>query len=195
MVTDWSHFIIFNYAYGNRTLEDYAAIYTGYFPSGVHFTDWQTPICADILGDFREEVIGKTSDGSRILIYTNTEPINTRRVCFLQDKLYRQSFAHHSIEYGTDPYLGGYPMPGAPGNGSISGTISDTAGIGISGIGVELTFGSINHYATTDDSGYYSFEHLCADTYTIVPTDTILYSFTPTYRTAILSTDDEILTG
>jgi len=50
------------------------------------------PVCiADVLGDWREELI--TRDGSLIRIYTTTIPTNTRRPSLMDDSQYRLSIA------------------------------------------------------------------------------------------------------
>ncbi|MDI6449772.1 hypothetical protein [Anaerobaca lacustris] len=60
---------------------------------------------ADVLGDWREEVITVT-DGV-IRIYTTTVPATTRRVCLMQDHLYRMDVAMQAMGYFYPPQLGG----------------------------------------------------------------------------------------
>ncbi|MFX1378602.1 MAG: silent information regulator protein Sir2 [Promethearchaeota archaeon] len=55
----------------------------------------------DILGDWREEVI--VSVEGEIRIYTTTIPAEDRRVCLMQDPIYRLDVAHNSMGYSQVP--------------------------------------------------------------------------------------------
>lgn len=59
---------------------------------------------ADILGDWREELVTVTRGELRI--YSTTIPAADRRVCLMQDPLYRNDICHHTMGY-TDRH---YPM-------------------------------------------------------------------------------------
>jgi hypothetical protein len=59
---------------------------------------------ADILGDWREEIV--TVWGGELRIYSTTIPASDRRVCLMQDPLYRNDVCHHTMGY-TDRH---YPM-------------------------------------------------------------------------------------
>jgi rhamnogalacturonan endolyase len=59
---------------------------------------------ADIIGDWREEVI--TSVEGELRIYTTTIPATTRRVTLMQDRLYRNDTAFESMGYFFPPQLG-----------------------------------------------------------------------------------------
>lgn len=52
---------------------------------------------ADIIGDWREELI--TSVAGELRIYTTSIPATDRRVCLLQDPIYRQDVAHLAMGY------------------------------------------------------------------------------------------------
>ena len=58
---------------------------------------------ADCLGDWREEII--TSLPGEIRIYTTAIPATTRRVCLMQDRLYRLDVATASMGYFYPPQL------------------------------------------------------------------------------------------
>jgi rhamnogalacturonan endolyase len=58
---------------------------------------------ADILGDWREEII--TSVPGELRIYTTTLPAADRRPCLMQDPLYRQDVAHLAMGYAQPPML------------------------------------------------------------------------------------------
>jgi rhamnogalacturonan endolyase len=63
---------------------------------------------ADILGDWREEIV--TFIGGELRIYTTTIPAADRRVTLMQDRLYRNDVTHRSMGYPHVPmtsfYLG-----------------------------------------------------------------------------------------
>ena len=56
---------------------------------------------ADILGDWREEII--TSVNGELRIYTTTIPATDRRACLMQDAIYRLDVAHLSMGYPQPP--------------------------------------------------------------------------------------------
>jgi hypothetical protein len=61
---------------------------------------------ADILGDWREELI--TVLPGELRIYTTTIPACDRRVCLMQDGVYRAEVAHRSMGYEQSPVTGYY---------------------------------------------------------------------------------------
>ncbi|MBI4327100.1 MAG: silent information regulator protein Sir2, partial [Chloroflexi bacterium] len=63
---------------------------------------------ADGLGDWREEII--TALDGEIRIYTTAIPATTRRVCLMQDRLYRTDVAMQTMGYFYPPQLGGKPV-------------------------------------------------------------------------------------
>jgi rhamnogalacturonan endolyase len=56
---------------------------------------------ADILGDWREEII--TSIEGELRIYTTTIPATDRRICLMQDRIHRIDVAHLSMGYPQPP--------------------------------------------------------------------------------------------
>lgn len=58
-------------------------------------------LVADVLGDWREELI--TCAPGELRIYTTTIPATTRRVTLMQDRLYRNDIAVNSMGYNTPP--------------------------------------------------------------------------------------------
>jgi rhamnogalacturonan endolyase len=83
-------------------------------------------LCADIIGDWREEVVFRTSDNKELRIYTTTIPTEHRLVTLMHDPQYRLSVAWQNVGYNqpTQPgyYLGeGMSPPRQP---AISTTIS-----------------------------------------------------------------------
>ena len=61
---------------------------------------------ADILGDWREELVTVLSGELRI--YTTTIPAKDRRICLMQDPVYRMEVAHRSMGYEQSPVTGYY---------------------------------------------------------------------------------------
>jgi rhamnogalacturonan endolyase len=67
-------------------------------------------LCADILGDWREEVIWRTTDNKELRVYTTTIPTDHRLYTLMHDPQYRLSVAWQNVSYNqpTQPgfYLG-----------------------------------------------------------------------------------------
>lgn len=66
----------------------------------------------DILGDWREEIISAAPGELRI--YSTTLPAMDRRVCLLQDRIYRACVCMSSMGYETSPTLSTPPAAMAP---------------------------------------------------------------------------------
>ena len=76
-------------------------------------------LCADIVGDWREEVIWRTADGRKLRIFTTTIPTSHRLRTLMHDPVYRLSVAWQNVGYNqptqTSFYLGaGMSIPPAP---------------------------------------------------------------------------------
>jgi len=56
-------------------------------------------LCADIFGDWREEVIWRTTDGKELRIYTTTIPTEHRLSTLMHDPIYRLSVAYQNVGY------------------------------------------------------------------------------------------------
>src|SRR6185503_17799007 len=68
-------------------------------------------LSADILGDWREEVIWRTSDNQNLRIYTTTA-FATNRICTLMhDPQYRGAIAWQNVGYNQPPHPGFYIGP------------------------------------------------------------------------------------
>jgi rhamnogalacturonan endolyase len=66
-------------------------------------------LSADILGDWREELIlWTTSDSSQLRIYTTTTPTNYRLFTLMHDPQYRLAIAWQNVAYNQPPHLGFY---------------------------------------------------------------------------------------
>lgn len=65
-------------------------------------------LCADILGDWREEVIWRTVDGKELRIYTTTIPTAHRLATLMHDPIYRLSVAYQNVGYNQPTHTGFY---------------------------------------------------------------------------------------
>jgi len=66
-------------------------------------------LSADILGDWREEVIAYNSvDPSQLVIFTTTTPTNHRLYTLMHDPVYRLGVAWQNVGYNQPPHLGFY---------------------------------------------------------------------------------------
>ena len=61
-------------------------------------------LSADILGDWREEVIWRTTDNKELRIYTTTIPTRHRFYTFMHDPQYRLSVAWQNVAYNQPPH-------------------------------------------------------------------------------------------
>jgi rhamnogalacturonan endolyase len=61
-------------------------------------------LSADILGDWREEVIWRTSDNRALRIYSTTDPTSIRRASLMQDRQYRLAIAWQNTAYNQPPH-------------------------------------------------------------------------------------------
>lgn len=81
---------------------------------GIQFNNWtkQNPcLSADIIGDWREEVLARTPDSSELRLYVTTIPTDFRINCLEEDIPYRLSVAHENVGYNQPPETGFYLGP------------------------------------------------------------------------------------
>jgi len=67
---------------------------------------------ADILGDWREEVILHSSDNSKLIIFTTTAPTTRRLYTLMHDPEYRLAIAWQNVAYNQPPDVSFYMGPG-----------------------------------------------------------------------------------
>lgn len=65
-------------------------------------------LSADLFGDWREEVILRTTDNKSLRIFTTTIPTNHRFVTLMQDPIYRLAVAWQNVCYNQPPHPGFY---------------------------------------------------------------------------------------
>ncbi|MDN3669525.1 rhamnogalacturonan lyase [Echinicola jeungdonensis] len=63
-------------------------------------------LCADIFGDWREELIGRTEDGKELRIFTTPIPSEHRFYTLMHDPVYRLSVAWQNVAYNQPPHTG-----------------------------------------------------------------------------------------
>jgi len=81
---------------------------------GVHFnngTKSNPCLQADMLGDWREEVMVKNRESTELRIYTTTIPTDYRIDCLMHDVPYRLSVAYQNVGYNQPPETGCYIGP------------------------------------------------------------------------------------
>lgn len=101
--------------------------------SGVTYTNGSKSNCsiaADILGDWREEIVWPTSDGTALRVYVTTSVTSSRVYTLMHDTQYRCQIASQNVAYNqpahTSFFLGtGYSLPSQP-NVYAAGASSST---------------------------------------------------------------------
>jgi fibronectin-binding autotransporter adhesin len=63
-------------------------------------------LSADLLGDWREEIIFRTVDNNSLRIYASTIPTNRRLYTLMHDPQYRLSIAWQNVAYNQPPHTG-----------------------------------------------------------------------------------------
>jgi hypothetical protein len=75
-------------------------------------------LCADILGDWREEVVWRRSDNTALEIFTTPIATSTRYYTLMHDPQYREAIAWQNVGYNQPPhpgfFLGAADASGAP---------------------------------------------------------------------------------
>ena len=70
-------------------------------------------LSADILGDWREEVLIRNEQSTELRLYVSTIPTDYRIDCLMTDIPYRESVAAENVAYNQPPELGYYLGPDA----------------------------------------------------------------------------------
>lgn len=65
-------------------------------------------LSADLIGDWREEVVFRTSDNTRLRVFTTTIPTQVRLYTLMHDPVYRASIAWQNTAYNQPPHAGFY---------------------------------------------------------------------------------------
>lgn len=88
--------------------------------SSINGTKSNPCISGDLFGDWREEVLMRSSDNRELRLYVSTEPTDYRFHTFLEDPVYRTSLANENVCYNQPPETGFYF--GSDLNGRFRGT-------------------------------------------------------------------------
>ena len=83
-------------------------IFTAEGASSNNGTKATPALSADILGDWREELILRSDDNSELRIYSTTIPTSLRQYTFMQDPQYRLSIAWQNVGYNQPPHTSFY---------------------------------------------------------------------------------------
>jgi rhamnogalacturonan endolyase len=158
----------------NRFLEDGTSITpygsaggTGLSASGCssNNTSKSTPaLTADIFGDWREEVVYRTSGNDALRIYTTTQPTTNRLYTLMHDPIYRMSVATENVAYNQPPEPGIYIGPGMTlpetqpkikyyGTGGSTGSTGGSTGTTSTGGSTGSTGGSTGTTSTGGSTG------------------------------------------
>ena len=101
------HETVSKYDWENRRVVDVKR-FDGMFNNG---TKSNPCLQADIIGDWREEVIIRNRESSELRIYTTTIPTEHRIDCLMLDIPYRLSVATQNVGYNQPPETGYYIGP------------------------------------------------------------------------------------
>jgi rhamnogalacturonan endolyase len=74
-------------------------------------------LCADILGDWREEIIARTRDSRELRIFVTSVPTDHRLTTLMHDPIYRLAVAWQNVAYNQPAHPGfylGHDMPDPP---------------------------------------------------------------------------------
>ncbi|MBX3426628.1 MAG: rhamnogalacturonan lyase [Pirellulales bacterium] len=63
-------------------------------------------LCADLLGDWREEIVAPSADGTELRIFVSTEPTPHRATTLMNDPVYRLGIAWQNVGYNQPAHLG-----------------------------------------------------------------------------------------
>ncbi|WP_035610479.1 rhamnogalacturonan lyase [Haloferula sp. BvORR071] len=78
-------------------------------------------LAADLLGDWREELILPGPEGKSLRIYTTTIPTEHRLVTLMQDPQYRLSIAWQNVSYNKPPHTSYFLGEGMAGEKKVAG--------------------------------------------------------------------------
>ena len=65
-------------------------------------------LSADLFGDWREEVVFRTNDNTRLRVFTTTAPTTARLYTLMHDPVYRAAIAWQNTAYNQPPHAGFY---------------------------------------------------------------------------------------
>ncbi len=108
--------------------------YGSYVGININGTKSNPCLVADILGDWREELILRESGDNALVLYTTTVPSTHRLYTLMHDPVYRAAVAWQNVAYNQPPHLGFYIGDGLdnvpiPDIQPVNGASYDCAGV------------------------------------------------------------------
>lgn len=97
--------LIYKWDYENKQLKE---IFRANGALTNNHTKGNPALQADILGDWREELLLRSEDSSEYRLYTTTIPTNYRIPALMQDPVYRLGIAWQNVGYNQPPHTGFY---------------------------------------------------------------------------------------
>lgn len=97
--------LIYKWDYENKQLEEIFRA-TGTLTN--NHTKGNPALQADILGDWREELLLRSEDSTEYRLYTTTIPTSYRIPALMQDPVYRLGVAWQNVAYNQPPHTGFY---------------------------------------------------------------------------------------
>ena len=98
-----------NQQVGLRKLRDERLFSAGDFGCASNNGSKSNPcLCADIFGDWREEIIARTRDNRELRIFTTTIPTKYRLTTLMHDPVYRLGVAWQNVSYNQPAHPGFY---------------------------------------------------------------------------------------
>lgn len=83
--------------------------------TSINGTKSNPAVSADLLGDWREEVVFPATDGTELRVYTTTIPTEYRTYTLMHDPVYRLAVAWQNVAYNQPPHVSwdffGQPAP------------------------------------------------------------------------------------
>ena len=93
------------YSWNGSNME---TIWSAYGCTTVNGTKAVPCLQADLFGDWREELVLSTSDGSALRVYTTTTPTEYKLPTLMHDPVYRSGVAAEQTAYNQPPHIGFY---------------------------------------------------------------------------------------
>ncbi|AIQ18502.1 hypothetical protein H70357_18695 [Paenibacillus sp. FSL H7-0357] len=97
--------LIYKWDYGNKQLKE---IFRAAGSLTNNHTKGNPALQADILGDWREELLLRSEDSTEYRLYTTTIPTGYRIPALMQDPVYRLGVAWQNVSYNQPPHTGFY---------------------------------------------------------------------------------------
>lgn len=91
-------------------------ILTGWYfgAANLHSTKYDANLVADVLGDWREEIIFRRSDNRALLLFTTWIPTEHKNYTLMHDPVYRMNVVVQNIGYNQPAHVGYYFADGPP---------------------------------------------------------------------------------